>query len=334
MPLDPKDGIGSYIKDFKKSKAPQFKGKSDKKKRDMAIAAYLDAKRGPQESTFAGSNLKLFGQLNRDRSIPELSMKKKIKAKIQRGIVGPSTKAKPDIFRTTGKRAKEIDRKAKILTTVAKSDDTKKELLKKALNKEGVIPNYADKMKNKNINQTDKDKLLKMRQMLDKEKKPIKKEDTSFKVSIDGLPDLYMNDKTPGALLQKLRKIVKQPSLIKDVDRITKNKMKKAYRDKAQGREVKEYKYDYGTPESVKLMKKITPGQKEGTDAPKGPESYEAQYKRRLVKTTDPEHKAKGFKYRIKGKKDSSLTKKLYKTKPGQAEFNKQMKRIAGHEFG
>ena len=143
-----------------------------------------------------------------------------------------------------------------------------------------------------------------------------------------------MNDKTPGALLQKLRKIVKQPSLIKDVDRITKNKMKKAYRDKAQGREVKEYKYDYGTPESVKLMKKITPGQKEGTDAPKGPESYEAQYKRRLVKTTDPEHKAKGFKYRIKGKKDSSLTKKLYKKKPGQGEFNAQMKRIAGHEFG
>ena len=72
----------------------------------------------------------------------------------------------------------------------------------------------------------------------------------------------------------------------------------------------------------------------EGTDAPKGPESYEAQYKRRLVKTTDPEHKAKGYKYRIKGKKDSSLTKKLYKTKPGQAEFNKQMRRIAGHEFG
>jgi len=127
------------------------------------------------------------------------------------------------------------------------------------LSREGVIPDYADKMKNKNINKPDKDKLIKMRQMLDKEKKPIKKEDTSFKVSIDGLPDLYMNDKTPGALLQKLRKIVKQPSLIKDVDRITKNKVKKAYRDKAQGREVKEYKYDYGTPESVKLMKKVTP---------------------------------------------------------------------------
>ena len=205
---------------------------------------------------------------------------------------------------------------------------------KKPIKKEGSGPSMADLQKRDNIKQSDQDKLSKISQMLDKEKKPIKKEDTSFKVSIDGLPDMYMNDKTPGALLQKLRKIVKQPSLIKDIDRTTKSKVKKAYRDKAQGREVKEYKYDYGTPESVKLMKKITPGQKEATDAPKGPESYGAQYKRRLVKTTDPEHKEKGFRYRIKGKKDSSLTKKLYKTKPGQAEFNKQMKRIAGHEFG
>ena len=35
---------GDYIDDFRKSDAPQFKGKSDKKIRDMAIAAYLDAK--------------------------------------------------------------------------------------------------------------------------------------------------------------------------------------------------------------------------------------------------------------------------------------------------
>ena len=65
-----------------------------------------------------------------------------------------------------------------------------------------------------------------------------------------------------------------------------------------------------------------------------GSESWAAGYKRRVVKTTKPEHKQKGYNWRIKGKKDSSLTKKLYKTKPNQAEFNKQMKRIAGHEFG
>ena len=35
---------GDYIDDFMKSDAPQFKGKSKEKKKDMAIAAYLDAK--------------------------------------------------------------------------------------------------------------------------------------------------------------------------------------------------------------------------------------------------------------------------------------------------
>ena len=295
MPLDPKDGIGSYIKDFKKSKAPQFKGKSEKKRRQMAIAAYLDAKRGPQEAKLMGNTLKLFGQSNRPKTFGELSMKLKAKAKLQRALVGPNRKQRPDWMRDTGKRAKEIAKRARGHYALAKRDDTRKELAKRAL---GITT------------------------------------EGSYKVSIAGLPDMYMDGKTPGALLQKLRKIVKQPSMIQDVERTTTAKKRKAFRQKAQGREVAEYKFDYGTPESVRFMKKNTPGQNEGTDAPKGPESYEAQYKRRLVKTTDPEHKAKGFKYRIKGKKDSSLTKKLYKSKPDQAEFNRQMKRIAGHEFG
>ena len=42
--LKPSDGAGAYVKDFRKSDAPQFKGKSDKKIRNMAIAAYLDDK--------------------------------------------------------------------------------------------------------------------------------------------------------------------------------------------------------------------------------------------------------------------------------------------------
>tara|TARA_B100000287_G_scaffold363688_1_gene357535 strand:+ start:400 stop:1035 length:636 start_codon:yes stop_codon:yes gene_type:complete len=42
--LKPSDGAGAYVDDFRKSKAPQFKGKSKKKKQQMAIAAYLDDK--------------------------------------------------------------------------------------------------------------------------------------------------------------------------------------------------------------------------------------------------------------------------------------------------
>ena len=48
LKLDEKLGknadAGDYIDDFRKSDAPQFKGKSDAKIRKMAIAAYLDAK--------------------------------------------------------------------------------------------------------------------------------------------------------------------------------------------------------------------------------------------------------------------------------------------------
>ena len=63
-------------------------------------------------------------------------------------------------------------------------------------------------------------------------------------------------------------------------------------------------------------------------------ESWEAGYKRRVVKTTKPEHKEKGYEWRIKGKEKDHLSIKLYKTKPSQSEFNKHMKRVAGHEFG
>jgi len=44
------DGMGTWIKDFQDSDAPQFKGKSDKERRDMAIAAYMSAKRGGKET--------------------------------------------------------------------------------------------------------------------------------------------------------------------------------------------------------------------------------------------------------------------------------------------
>jgi len=47
MPLKVSDGIEAWIKDFQKSDAPQFKGKDKEERRDMAVAAYLSAKRGP-----------------------------------------------------------------------------------------------------------------------------------------------------------------------------------------------------------------------------------------------------------------------------------------------
>lgn len=71
----------------------------------------------------------------------------------------------------------------------------------------------------------------------------------------------------------------------------------------------------------------------EGPGKNKG-ETWEQGYKRRVVKTTKPEHKEKGYKWRIKGKERPEISIKLYREKPSQAEYNKQMRRVAGHEFG
>ena len=100
----------------------------------------------------------------------------------------------------------------------------------------------------------------------------------------------------------------------------------------------KDFKARYGKDwKSVKIatamnMLKKKYGFKEGKGSK--PEPFEAGFKRRVVKTTKPEHKEQGYNWRIKGKKKDNLTIKLYKNKPDFKEFVKQMKRVAGHEFG
>jgi hypothetical protein len=51
--LKPSMGAGAYVDDFRQSDAPQFKGKSKKKKQKMAVAAYLSAKDKIKEAILA-----------------------------------------------------------------------------------------------------------------------------------------------------------------------------------------------------------------------------------------------------------------------------------------
>ena len=64
MPLGKNADAGDYVKDFQKSKAPQFKGKSKEKRRKMAIAAYLDAKDKKE------SKMKSFDDLRNEAANP------------------------------------------------------------------------------------------------------------------------------------------------------------------------------------------------------------------------------------------------------------------------
>ena len=147
MPLKVSDGIAAWIKDFQKSDAPQFKGKSDKERQAQAVAAYLSAKRG----------------------------------------------------------------------------DTKEDV----------------------------------------------NEDMTFKVEVEGLPALFIAGNSPGQVKNHLRKLIKQPSMIKSVERQTKHDVKKMYRKKAQGKNIDESKsepereYDYEGEMTKQQLRTIEMASKE-----------------------------------------------------------------------
>ena len=64
------------------------------------------------------------------------------------------------------------------------------------------------------------------------DKKGVRKEAFDFKVNIDGFPEMFMSGNSPSEVKTHLRKLVKQPSMIQSVDRVTKADKKKHHRDK------------------------------------------------------------------------------------------------------
>ena len=130
MPLGKDADAGDYVKDFQKSDAPQFKGKSKDKRRKMAVAAFLAQRRSKKEEKNCGC-----GQTP---------------------------------CKTYG---------------VKESTDLNEEMM--------------------------------------------------FKVSIENLPDMVMIGRSPSEVKSTLRKIVKQPSMITNVQRMTKAQVKKRWRDMA-----------------------------------------------------------------------------------------------------
>ncbi len=61
-------------------------------------------------------------------------------------------------------------------------------------------------------------------------------EEFTFKVEVEGLPSMFMSGNSPGEVKAHLRKLVKQPSMIKSVKRQTKHDVKKSFLKRAQGK--------------------------------------------------------------------------------------------------
>lgn len=65
-------------------------------------------------------------------------------------------------------------------------------------------------------------------------------EEMDYRVSVEGLPDMYVKAKSPSKVKLSLRKIVKNPDMIKSIERVTRSEIKKIFRNKATGKEESE----------------------------------------------------------------------------------------------
>jgi len=369
MPLKISDGMGAWIDDFQKSDAPQFKGKNKEERREMAIAAYLSAKRGDKKEsveearapkmTYAlvgAKDMKIYsmGSDERDLKLDRRSLEKRFKqplklarlktaqsigdkvdkSQIKENIEEATSRAdlaramaafqkrggkvkkvapgkaagyhgkddpgkdvhgimgRPDTkkigtrkkVRSMGEEIDEMTQQSKthpnLKIAVRKSaqsiKSTKARIDKRKMNKQGTPlaantvlgelspetvkgykkaagkSNYSAaqqyarvaasptsrKYKNKEMDRLDNIGRKRKAGLAMADRKSVGEsvnEEMMFKVSVDGLPPMIMLGRSPGDIKGQLRKIVKQPSMITDVERMTSAEVKKRYRDMAKG---------------------------------------------------------------------------------------------------
>ena len=246
MPLKVSDGMSAWIKDFKKSDAPQFKGKSAEERREMAVAAYLSAKRGPEKENVSEAraprmkyalvgarDMKIYATNSdeRDARMDRRSLEKRFKQ--------PMKIARLKTAQTIGDK---VDKSQIKEGSQQENSDAVKAFLAKGGKIKRLPPGKAQGYHGKDdpakgvhgmLNRPDSKRMGTRKKVRSMESV---NEEMMFKVNVEGLPPMIMLGKSPADIKGQLRKIVKQPSMIGDIDRMTKAEVKKRYRDMGAGK--------------------------------------------------------------------------------------------------
>jgi hypothetical protein len=408
------DGASAWIKDFQSSDSPQFKGKSPEKRKEMALAAYLDAKNGPVKeertqldeidpvsgliATSVGVRLanrarkihqrrklgkQQSSQANQDHheardykkeyenyhSRPEQKKRRAARngarrlLKNRKNIEGmdvhhkdnnPMNNDKSNLSIVTQNYNRKEPRLRKEHTMEEKKGLWDRIHAKRKRGEKPAKPGDEDypktldvgeglKQARKNVGADScwdgyKAKGTKMKN--GKEVPDCKKEEVQeamSKVDIEGLPTIYV-DGAPGAVKMKLRKMLRDKDMIRDVSRATDADAKKAYRKKAAGQEVDESAYDKFMSKKGIEIAPPNAGQR-GRPQPKGKLSPRAQAKldRNIARDKAASAKAGGG-MRKRGSAVKTKAHLARLTREGAVKrLNKAKKnridREAGHQF-
>ena len=210
--LKPSDGAGAYVKDFRKSDAPQFKGKSDKKLRDMAIAAYLDDKE---------ENMKIENKDIEEKMMDAYAVRYELQGK---GRLVQAYKTKPD-----------AEKRAKILKSMGGVKDVSITGPHNLNMKEDMSRYYDDTMLGLGKPKTFNPRNQKFEDYIQELKDDLS--EAKFEVKIKGLDTMFIDASSAGTVKANLKKMLRNPKDIESVERIAPTDMKKALRKKIAGKE-------------------------------------------------------------------------------------------------
>ena len=131
------DGVGAWIKDFQKSDAPQFQGKSEEDRKKMALAAFADAGGKLEETELDEGRMKeLHGYIEKGMSAQDIAKKMKLDVKTIKSLMDETDKEevvseeeepqKPDSAKEVeqGRDDKKKTRIAQLQLQIAKATET------------------------------------------------------------------------------------------------------------------------------------------------------------------------------------------------------------------
>ena len=157
-----------------------------------------------------------------------------------------------------------------------------------------------------------------------------------FKVNIDGFPEMFMSGNSPSEVKTHLRKLVKQPSMIQSVDRVTKADKKKHHRDKVRESVEEGMKYTHAAIDKsgkvigmasqesdAKDMARRNKGRVVKLKKPMSDKKGDMMINRPFKESVDLEEKGKGLWYNIhmKRKRGEKMRKKGEKGAPTPAQM-------------
>ena len=255
-----KADMGDVVDDFYKSDAPQFKGKSKTKRRQMAIAAKLSADEDKKVPSMASLENKPKMKIQLKKATNAYDKNKDVLAK--HGFKRPSMNENDKYIESS------YDEEVKMIKDQFKNhiDEISKSTAASYISKASrdvyhkgqrqgaanAIAGAGGSHPDQNYDTGPERKAAKRVGGIDKATKRLMKKETFappyaefitpesdlneemyFKVNISGLPDMYMTASSAGMIKAKLRKMLKNMDMIGDIVKTPKADVRKAFRMKA-----------------------------------------------------------------------------------------------------